>query len=286
VSGRDTGQLISGWTKQHARIGALVGLTVAGGALAMQERSPISIVVCAAVLGTVGAALFVDGFGGMVVGVAGAAIVIAVKEAAGAWTVDGFLVSLGTTVALVTSAWVAGMVSADLHGRTPRSSYDGEALSPAYGSLGLLDFDAAMARLEEEIARANAHHRPLSVAVVEVRLADEALDDTARGSAERAVARLMETLVRDTDVPFALRPHVLGVIMPESDRVMAWEVLGRVLDAATDAAFTVRERDERLKLGDCAELHAGIVALSRRISTAEQLIEMARRSSSSGTAAA
>jgi GGDEF domain-containing protein len=216
--------------------------------------------------------------------VAGAAIVIAAKETAGAWTAGNFLVSLGTTITLITSAWLAGMVSSDLHGRTSRSN-DDEALSPAYGSLGLLDLDAALARLEEEIARANAHHRPLSVAVVEVRLAGAALDETARSSAERAVARLMETLVRDTDVPFAVRPHVLGVIMPESDRVMAWEVLGRVLDAAADAAFTVRERDERLKLGACAELHAGIVTLSRRIATAEKLIETAQRSASSGTAA-
>jgi hypothetical protein len=285
VSGRDKGQLISGWTRQHARISALVATTVAGGALAVQERWPFSLIVCATVLGTVTAALFVDAFGGIVVGVAGAAIVIAVKRAAGDWTVDGFLVSLGTTVTLVAGAWLAGLVSSDLHGRTPRSSYEDEVLSPAYGSLGLLDCDAAMARLEEEIARANAHHRPLSVAVVEVRLNEAALDETARRSAERAVARLMETLVRDTDVPFAVRPHVLGVIMPEADRGMAWEVLGRVLDAATDAAFTVRERNERLKLGDCAELHAGIVALSKKIPTAEKLIETARRSSSSGTAA-
>jgi hypothetical protein len=284
VNGRDKGQLISGWTKQHARIAALVGIAVAGGALAMQERWPFSLIVCATVLGTVVAALFVDGFGGIVVGMAGAAIVIAVQQAAGAWTVDDFFVSLGTTIALVAGAWLAGIVSSDLHGRATGST-DDEALSPAYGSLGLLDYDAAMARLEEEIARANAHHRPLSVAVVEMRLAGASLDDAARGSAERAVARLMETLVRETDVPFAVRPHVLGVIMPESDRVMAWEVLGRVLDAATDAAFTVRERDERLKLGDCAELHAGIVALSRTISTAEKLVETARRSSSSGTAA-
>jgi hypothetical protein len=284
VSSRDKGQLISGWTRQHARIGALVGIAVAGGALAMQERWPFSLIVCATVLGTVMAALFLDAFGGIVVGVAGAAIVIAVKQAVGAWTVENFFVSLATTVTLVTGSWLAGMVSSGLHARTVRSSYDDEALSPAYGSLGLLDCDAAMARLEEEIARANAHHRPLSVAVVEMRLADAALDDTARGSAERAVARLMETLVRETDVPFAVRPHVLGVIMPESDRVTAWEVLGRVLDAATDAAFTVRERDERLKLGDCAELHAGVVALSRKISTAEKLIETARRSSSSETA--
>lgn len=278
--------MISVWTRQHARIAALVSVTVAAGALAMLEKSPFNFVATAAVLGTILAALFVDGFGGIVVGLAGAAAVIAVKQAAGAWTADASLVSSGITVALVTAGWLAGMVSSDLHGRTGRSGNDNERLAPAYGSLGLLGYDAAMARLDEEIARANAHHRPLSVAVVEIRLADATLDDSARSSAERAVARLMETLVPETDVPFAVGPHVLGVIMPESDRAAAWEVLGRVLDAATSAAFTVRERDERLKLGDCAELHAGIVALSRRISTADELVEAARRSSFTEAAAA
>ena len=246
----------------------------------MVEKSQFSYLALIAAVATIVVALFVDGFGGIVVGLTGAAVVIGVKQLGGLWTPDAFLVSVGSAAALVTGAWLAGMVSSDLHGRTGAAGQDMGRASPVSGSLGLLGFDLALARLDEEIARANTHHRPLAVAVVEIRLTDADLDDTARSSAERSVARLLETLVRETDVPFAMGPHLLGVILPESDPATAWEVLGRVLHAAADAAFTVRERNERLKLTDCAELHVGIVALSRRVSTAEELVEAARPSPS------
>ena len=246
----------------------------------MVEQSQFSLLALTAVVATIVVALFVDGFGGIVVGLAGAAAVIGFKQLGGLWTPETFLVSAGSASVLVTGAWLAGMVSSDLHGRTGGAEPDAGRASPVSGSLGLLGYDLALARLDEEIARASTYHRPLVVAVVEIRLTDALLDDTARSSAERSVARLVETLVRETDVPFAMGPHLLGVIMPESDPATAWEVLGRVLDAATDAAFTVRESHQRLKLTDCAELHVGIVAASRKVSTAEKLVAAARLSSS------
>lgn len=280
MSGPGKGQLISGWTRQHARLAALVAVAAVAGALAVAEPSPFFLVALAAAIGTIVVALFVDGFGGVVVGLVGAAAVIALKQLGGLWTPEGFLISLGSALAIVTGAWLAGMVSSDLHGHTGVARPDAGMASAVSGSLGLLDYDLALARLDEEIARATTHHRPLTVAVVEMRLTDADLDDTARSSAERSVARLVETLVREIDVPFAIGPHLLGVIMPESDTAAAWDVLGRVIDAASDAAFTVRERSERLKLTDFAELHAGIVALSKRVSTAEGLVRAAQRSSS------
>ena len=246
----------------------------------MVEKSPFSILALIAIVATIVMALFVDGFGGIVVGLAGAAMVIGFKQLGGVWTPETFLVSLGSAAALVSGAWLAGMVSSDLHSRTGGALHSALGASPVSGSLGLLGYDLALARLDEEIARASTHHRPLVVAVVEIRLTDARLDETARISAARSVARLVETLVRETDVPFAIGPQLLGVIMPESDPSTAWEVLGRVLNAAADAEFTARESDQRLKLTDCAELHVGIVTANIRDSTAARLVEAARPSSS------
>lgn len=280
MSGRDKGQLISGWTRQHARSAALMVVTAAAGALAVVEESPFSLLALTAAVATIAVALFVDGFGGIVVGLVGAAMVIGFKQLGGLWTPETFLVSSGSAALLVSGAWLAGMVSSDLHSRTGGAVHDALGASPFSGSLGLLGYDLALARLDEEIARASTHHRPLVVAVVDIRLTDARLDDAARIAAGRSVARLVETLVRETDVPFAIGPHLLGVIMPESDPATAWEVLGRVLNAAEEAEFTVRESDQRLKLTDCAELHVGIVAANMRFSTAARLVEAARPSSS------
>jgi GGDEF domain-containing protein len=138
--------------------------------------------------------------------------------------------------------------------------------------------EVAEARLDEEVARARSHGRPLSVVVVRVTTVDPGLDVNARAAAQRAVARLVESMLRDTDVPFAAPPDEFGAILPETDGAAAWEVVGPVLDAAARAAFTVREQDERRNLVDCAELHVGLATLGDGTSGATALLEAARRS--------
>lgn len=149
-------------------------------------------------------------------------------------------------------------------------------MTPAYGSLGLLTEDVALARLDDEIVRARRHRRPLTVVVMVVTITEPDLAPRARTAAVRAVARLVETLLRETDVPFALEDGELGAILPETDSASAWDVLGPVLDAATRAAFTVRDDDERRSLVDCAELHAGLAVLGEQHPDAESLVRVAR----------
>ncbi len=133
--------------------------------------------------------------------------------------------------------------------------------------------------------RARSHGRPLSVVVIRVTITDPALDANARNAAQRAVARLVESMLRDTDVPFASPPDEFGAILPETDGATAWEVLGPVLDAAARAAFTVREQDERRNLVDCAELHLGLATLGDQTSGGTALLEGARRSARAEEAA-
>ena len=271
-------KLMSGWTEQHVPVALALVVAVLGGAVAAVEPVPHSLVGVGAVVSTAIGALFFDAFGGLVVGLLAAAAVIVSRQLADRWTAESFLAALALVVALVALGWLAGMVSAGIHRRCRGREEGGEnAASPAYGSLGLLTPEIATIRLEEEVARARRHRRPLATVVIRVTVTEQTLDPATRTAAHRAVARLVETLLRDTDVPFALSHTELGAILPETDAAVAWEVVGNVLDAATKAAFTVREQDERRALVDCAELHAGLAVLSDGLSEPGALLAAARR---------
>lgn len=270
------GRLISGWTDQHVPVALALVAAALGGAVATSRPWPHDLVAVGAVLATALLALFVDAFGGLVVGVATAAGTVAGMQLGGEWSPRGFWASLALVLALVALGWLTGMVSAGVHRARETSAGPTEGAAPAYGSLGLLTAEVALARLDEEVARARRHRRPLTVVVFRAHVTDESLDDRARTAARRALARLVESLLRETDVPFALGQDELGAVLPETDGVASWDVIGPVLDAASHAAFTVREDDERRSLVDCAELHVGIAVLGDALPDADSLVTAAR----------
>ena len=271
------GKLMSGWTEQHVPVALALVVTGLAGAVAMLDQGARSLVGVAAVVLTALGALFFDAFGGAVVGLLAAAAVIVTRQLAGRWTPAGFAGALTLVLSLITLGWLAGMVSAGIHQRRDRRAGQEESTAPAYGSLGLLTAEVAALRLEEEVARARRHRRPLATVVIRVSVTDQTLDPTTRQAAHRTVARLVETLLRDTDVPFALGTGELGAILPETDAAASWDVVGPVLDAATRSAFTVREQDERRSLVDCAELYAGLAVLKDSMSGAQALLDAARQ---------
>ncbi len=275
--------LISAWTDQHVPVALALVVAVTGGAAAMTEGGTPALLGLGALVATALGALFLDAFGGLVLGVAGAAAVVLGMRLGGRWTPESFLTSLAVVLSLVALGWLTGMVSAGINARRDGDGAHGVGTAPAYGSLGLLTAEVARARLEEEVARARDHGRPLSLVVIRVSITDPQLGLEARGAAQRAVARLVESILRDTDVPFALGTGEFGAILPETDVGPAWDVVGPVLDAATRAAFTVREQDERRSLVDCAELHVGIAVLGEQLADADQLLAAARRSAQDDT---
>ena len=272
---RIKGRLMSGWTDRHVVVAVAVVAAGITGVLTRDERAPFHLVVGVALVVTVGFALLFNAFGGMVVGVVAAAGVIAVKQWFGAWDEDVFLGSLESTLGLVVVGGVVGMAGSRLRGR---GVMDGAGPAPAYGSLGLLTAEVALSRLDEEIARARHHTRPLTVVLIRTDITDQTLSEDARLRAHRTVARLVESLLRDTDVPFALTTDEVGAILPETTADTAWRLVGPLMDAATRASFTVREEDQRRSLADCAELHAGMVSLSKDCADADELMSAARRS--------
>ncbi len=248
------------WTEAHISVvGALLAASVTGGLAALGE-GPFTLWGLGALLLTIVGAMATDAFGGIVAGFVGAAVVIAARQVGGAWTTADFGLALTLSSCLVVVGWVTGVASVRM-----RPTLDVRALvdaEPAFGSLGLLSAPLALARLDEEVTRARRHGRPLTVVLVSAETTDPALSEVGRRALHRTVARLVESLVPDTAVPFALAADEVGAILPETDERAAWELLGPVVDAAGRASFTVREEGERRALVDCAELRAGLMSLS------------------------
>jgi GGDEF domain-containing protein len=266
--------MTSGWTDRHVVVALAVLAAALTGVLTRGEPAPFHLVVGAALAVTTIVALPLTPFGGMTTGLVGAAAVIAAKQWWGNWDQQAFLVSLETTVGLIVVGGLVGLAGSGLRERGRRNRH---GVEPAYGSLGLLTADLALSRLDEEIARAQRHSRPLTVVLARTDITDPALGAGARARAHRTVARLVESLLRDTDIPFALDADEVGAILPETDIEGAWQLVGPLVDAATRASFTIRENEERRSLADCAELHAGMVTLSDEVANADDLLAAARR---------
>ncbi|MCW2622641.1 MAG: hypothetical protein JWL64_2243 [Frankiales bacterium] len=274
-------RLTSDWTELRLAVAAVVLSAVITAAVAMLADAPYDLLGVGAVVFTVAVALSLDAFGGIAAGLLGAAGLIAARKWAGDWTTAEFGLGVTLTLALVLLGWLCGLVTRRL-GEPSGSGARGHALSepyaPAYGSLGLLPAAAATARLEEEVARARQFRRPLTVVLLGVEITDRSLPEASRAAALRGVARLLESLVPESAVPFALTADELGAVLLETAGTQAWDVLGPVIDAARRASFSAGGQEERRSLRDCVQLHAALVELTPDLLHAEDVLAAARRS--------
>jgi hypothetical protein len=179
---------------------------------------------------------------------------------------------------LIELAWIVGLLGDHLRDAFDRLSRPVPgSLAPAHGSLGLLDAAPAVFRLDEELRRGGRNGQTLAVMLMSADVEGGRLDDDAVTGARRAVARQVETLLRDTDVPFALSPRVLGAILPETDPVEAWAALGTLVDLTGVATFADRNTGERHRVSDVVDLRACLVFADPHTSDGEALLEAALR---------
>jgi hypothetical protein len=143
-----------------------------------------------------------------------------------------------------------------------------QAVAPVQGSLGLVSTEDATIILEDERARAELHQRPLSTAVVDVRITDFALDIEDQRRARRAVARALETELRVTDVVYVDEEGRLGVILPETSVRAAVDVIEPALILARSATFADRGAGHRRPL---AEVALVLVEVTEVVAPAEAL---------------
>ena len=264
------------WTDFRARFGLAAFLLVSSGVLVGIERGRTRVALLLLVLVVAAVALHVDGFVGIVVGLVGAAVLIAVKRTSGDWGSDELPVVASEVAVLLVLPWVIGVLGDHLRaalGALARPAPG--SLVPARNSLGLLDEVAARFRLDEELQRRRRNGQPLGLMLVEVEVWDRELDEETEMAARRSVARHVETLLRDIDVPFALSDGVIGAILPATDPADGWSLLGPLLDSAAMATFADREAGGRRAIVECATLHGCLAFADDDTEDAEALLEQA-----------
>ncbi len=264
-----------GWTEQHRRVAAAIVVMTMASLAGLSDSPTVAVWIGAAVSLTAVISLATEPLAGIVVGLAAAAAVIAARRVFGPWGPDAFWLSVVQTGALVATGTVSGWAGMALRSRT------GGAASPlvprsAFGSLGLLEADVAMVRLEDEVERAAEHRRPLALVLIDAEVVDESLDADARRSALRAVARIFESRLREGDVPFANATDRLGAVLPETTSSAAWERIGLVLDAVSHGQFRVRSDSQGDRpLADAVHIDVGIAQLSPGARSADELFDAA-----------
>ena len=265
-------RLTTVWTDRHRGVAVVLVAAASAGVLAGLHEGWVVAVAASAVLVTVLAALRLDSFGGLVVGLTTSASVVAAKQLGDRWTADGFWISLALTLSLLALGWSAGWLSSRLGRAASSNALVG--VQPAFRSLGLLSEADALDRLDDEILRSRRHRRPLCVLVLRT-VVPAGLSTIVRDGASRAVARTLEGRLPPTDVPFALAPEVVGAILPEADERTAWDLVGPILEAAASASFTDRASGSRHSVADHAELLVGIAVLDDRHAGAGDLLAAA-----------
>lgn len=266
--------LTSAWTERHTWIATLLVVVAVATTAGVLEEPPVGAWVALAVVVAASASLVLDALGGLAVGFVVAALLIGARRLTGVWGPDGFELALVETAAVVAAAVVAGRVGASLRDATDTET-PVPAVEPVFGSLGLLDADTGMVRLEEEVERARAHGRPLTLAVLRLDIHDTSLDAAGRSAAQRAVARLVESRVADTDVPFALTRDKLAVILPETTAAVALERVAAVLEGVATGRFASRSEGTDRLLADTVDVVVGTARLDPASGTADVLLDAA-----------
>ncbi len=108
-----------------------------------------------------------------------------------------------------------------------------QVLVPGEPGTGILPYDVAMLRLNEEIDRASSFGRPLALLLVD----SEPLHDLATEElqmVDRAIARKLSRAASVHDIPFRVSDTRLGLILPERD----WRHLYEHAESVTMALIT------------------------------------------------
>lgn len=268
----------SGWTDRHTKVALLLGVALLASIAGLLEEGPIPFwVAIAVVIAGIGSLSF-DAFAGTVVGLAVAAGLIGVRRLTGWWGPEIFWPALVESLAVIAAGISAGVVGGALRATTAVTGAPdggGELSGPVFGSLGLLDHATAVMRLEEEVERASEHGRPLTLLLLDVEVTDDGLGPQARTGAFRSVARLLESRLADTDVPFFIGEDRLGAVLPESTAADAWTRLGALLDGITDARFASRAEGRQRSLADAVDLRVGMAHMGPDSDHADGLLDAA-----------
>lgn len=259
------------WTDRHAAVAVLLVVSLAGTCVGQLEDSRSAVLVTSAMAVVVTLGLAVDRWAGALVGLAGAVAVVALRRGWGEWGPESFGPALLETLALITAGTLSGRVGERLRGSA--STAAPSAFEPAYGSLGLLGQDAAVARLEEEVGRAARGDRAVLLLLLDADVHPSAAED--RPSALRTVARVVESAAESQDIPFAMAADRFGIVFPAASRAAVWDVVDRILATVASATYPHGVHREVRPLQSVVELRISIAQQSPQAMTAQGILDEA-----------
>ena len=258
-------RLTTAWTDAHLwLIIVAAGLVTLGNvATAGTHETPqVGMVTIAASIAAFALATFTDAFGGLIVGLAAAALYTAMHQYVPDAHPVGFFTQALTIVLMLLVGLASGLVADRIRrGRRMAARVGSQAVAPVEGSLGLISASDAAVILDDERVRAALHERPLCQAVVEVQITDQRLREEDQRRARRTVARALEAELRVTDVVYVTDEGHFGVILPETTAAAAQDMIEPALMLARAATFADRTAGQRRMLGDVAEVEVLVTAL-------------------------
>lgn len=251
-------RLTTAWTDAHVWLIVLAGVLVSLGYLGTPSTAAapaVTAITLATVVAAFAFASFTDAFGGLLVGLVAAATYTAMRQYLPDSGPTDFVRQSVVLFLLLMVGLSSGIVADRIRrGRRIADRAGDHAVLPVAGSLGLVSAQDAEQVLADETVRAELHGRPLTTAVVTVRMIDDGLADDDVRRARRAVARALESELRVTDVVFAAADDQFGVILPETTEAAAPDVIEPALMLARAATFADRGRGHRRLLTEVAEL--------------------------------
>lgn len=263
---------LPGW--QPFAVGA-VAVAAMTGLLAGTVPGPMRAVLLLLVLLTTVAGAYGGAFVGLPAGALCATVLLSLPEVTTLSAVPRTEV-VAVTLLLVAAGWLAGLAHSQVGLAVRGATIVDHLFAPPIGSLGLLSAEAAELRAEEEMMRARHHERPLSLLLCHLDALPQT-DRTSYGRARRAVARILESRLAPTAVPFELDDQTFGVLLPEIEATslpMVVETIERALDEAT---FADRASSDRRSVLDVLNVGFAGVDGTERWSGPQAMIEAADR---------
>ena len=264
------------WTEFRPRFALVVASVASAGVLVGIESGPSRALLAVVVAVATAASIALDGYGGVVIGLAGAACLILVKRLTGELTPQEFFLVGAEVATVMTMSWLVGILGHHLRSSVERVTGPSPgSIIPTANLMGVIGADLGMHRLEEELSRRQASGSELGLALVSHRPAGT-IETVVPEPARRAIARHVESVLGDADVLFSLDDDTLAIILPTADWTSGLVTLGQVAVAATQATYADPADRRRRAAGDTVSIRTSLVFADDATAEARTFVAAAR----------
>lgn len=271
------------WTEFRPRFGLVVAAVLSAGVLIGIEDGSSRVALGVIVIAATVASLARDGYAGVVIGLAGAAVLVLVKRLDGDLNPRQFFIIGAEVVSVVTISWLVGVLSHHLRSSVQRVTRPSAgSVLPTANAMGVLGLEIGLHRLGEELSRRRTSGGPLGLALVALRSRADR-DDELLEPARRAAARHVESVLGDADVVFAVDDDTLAVILPTADWTSGLAALGRVAVAASEATYADPVDRARRAVSETAAIGTALVFADDTTTDARALMAAAHNALGSGS---